>query len=176
MTAHAETPTTDRAEADHSPTTSTVGSEAAQPSAAAETPTGVRTEDGHLRAASSTATAEAPATGVISRLLPTSLHRRIPAVLHRRDFRRFWLGHSVSLIGDEVHRIAMPLAAVLLFGAGATAMSWLTAAPMIPALLLSIPAGIWVDRVPAVAESCSPPTSGGSWPCSRCRSPTPSAC
>jgi MFS family permease len=70
-------------------------------------------------------------------------------VLRRRDFRRFWLGHSVSLIGDEVHRLAMPLAAYVLFGAGATAMAWLTAAPMIPALLLSIPAGVWVDRRPS---------------------------
>ncbi|MEY9929200.1 MFS family permease [Catenulispora sp. GP43] len=96
--------------------------------------------------AATEAPAEAPTAGAISRLLPPGLQQRVPAVLHRRDFRRFWLGHSVSLIGDEVHRIAMPLAAVLLFGAGATAMSWLTAAPMIPALLLSIPAGIWVDR------------------------------
>ncbi|MEY9912178.1 MFS family permease [Catenulispora sp. MAP12-49] len=89
---------------------------------------------------------EAPTAGAISRLLPSGLRHRVPAVLHRRDFRRYWLGHSVSLIGDEVHRIAMPLAAVLLFGAGATAMAWLTAAPMIPALLLSIPAGVWMDR------------------------------
>ncbi|ACU73359.1 major facilitator superfamily MFS_1 [Catenulispora acidiphila DSM 44928] len=102
-----------------------------------------------IRTPGQAASAEAPTTGAISRVLPSSLHRRIPAVLQRRDFRRFWLGHSVSLVGDEVHRIAMPLAAVLLFGAGATAMSWLTAAPMIPALLLSIPAGIWVDRRPS---------------------------
>lgn len=92
---------------------------------------------------------EAPTAGAISRLLPPGLRQRVPGVLHRRDFRRFWLGHSVSLIGDEVHRIAMPLAAVLLFGAGAGAMAWLTAAPMIPALLLSIPAGIWIDRRPS---------------------------
>ncbi|WP_228561141.1 MFS transporter [Catenulispora pinisilvae] len=78
--------------------------------------------------------------------VPAAVRKRVPAILHRRDFRRFWVGQSVSLIGDEVHRIAMPLAAVKLFHAGPTAMSWLTAAPMIPALLLSIPAGIWVDR------------------------------
>ncbi|GAA2007452.1 MFS transporter [Catenulispora subtropica] len=71
---------------------------------------------------------------------------RLPAVLRRPDFRRYWLGQSVSLVGDEVHRIAMPLAAVLLFGAGATGMAWLTAAPLIPSLLLSIPAGVWADR------------------------------
>ena len=96
-----------------------------------------------------TTAAEAPSAGAISRLLPASLHDRVPPVLHRRDFRRFWLGHSVSVMGDEVHRIAMPLAALSLFGAGATAMAWLTAAPTIPALLLSIPAGIWVDRRPS---------------------------
>ncbi|MBS2537824.1 MFS transporter [Catenulispora sp. NF23] len=96
-----------------------------------------------------TAAAEAPAEGAISTRVPAALRDRLPAVLHRRDFRRYWFGHSVSLIGDEVHRIAMPLAAVGLFHAGPTAMSWLTAAPMIPALLFSVWAGVWMDRRPS---------------------------
>lgn len=92
-----------------------------------------------------------PALAGIGRItaLRSRISSRIPALLHGREFRRYWIGHSVSLVGDEVHRIAMPLAAVALFQAGPTAMAWLTAAPMIPALLLSIPAGIWVDRRPS---------------------------
>jgi MFS family permease len=74
------------------------------------------------------------------------IRRHLPETLHRPDFRRYWLGQSVSLVGDEIHRIAMPLAALLLFDAGATVMAWLTAAPLIPSLLLSIPAGVWADR------------------------------
>ncbi|NUR30822.1 MAG: MFS transporter [Catenulispora sp.] len=70
----------------------------------------------------------------------------MPDVLRRTDFRRYWLGQSVSMVGDEIHRIAMPLAAVLLFNADATATSWLTAAPLIPSLVLSMPAGVWADR------------------------------
>ena len=167
MTAPAETPANARTEAEvrieanartEAEVRPATSIEASRPPAAATeapTPDAPTLEAPTSEAPASEApTPEAPApeastTGAISRLLPPSLRHRVPTVLHRRDFRRFWLGHSVSLIGDEVHRIAMPLAAVLLFGAGAGAMSWLTAAPMIPALLLSIPAGVWVDRRPS---------------------------
>ncbi|WP_406143979.1 MFS transporter [Streptomyces sp. NBC_01012] len=42
--------------------------------------------------------------------------------------------------------MAIPLAAVVLLDAGATEMGWLTAAAMLPSLLLSIPGGAWADR------------------------------
>ncbi|MEV6108568.1 MFS transporter [Streptomyces sp. NPDC051940] len=70
---------------------------------------------------------------------------RIPDLLRERAFRRYWTGQSISLLGDEVHRIAMPLAAVLVLGADAADMGWLTAAPLLPALFLSMPAGAWAD-------------------------------
>ncbi|WBB60268.1 MFS transporter [Streptomyces sp. WMMC500] len=76
-------------------------------------------------------------------------HARLPAVpelLRDRPFRRYWTAQSVSLLGDEVHRIALPLAAVLLLGAGATDLGLLTAAALLPALLFSVPAGAWADR------------------------------
>jgi hypothetical protein len=42
----------------------------------------------------------------------------------------------------------MPLTAVLLFGAGPAETRLLTAAGAAPTLLLNLPAGAWVDRLP----------------------------
>ncbi|MQY11591.1 hypothetical protein SRB5_17100 [Streptomyces sp. RB5] len=69
----------------------------------------------------------------------------IPELLRERTFRRYWTGQSISLLGDEIHRVAMPLAAVTALGADAADMGLLTAAPLVPALLFSIPAGGWAD-------------------------------
>ncbi|WP_399880130.1 MFS transporter [Streptomyces sp. BBFR51] len=67
-------------------------------------------------------------------------------LLRERGFRLYWSAQSVSLVGDEVTILAIPLAAVLLLDAGATEMGWLTAAALLPSLLLSIPGGAWADR------------------------------
>jgi MFS family permease len=66
---------------------------------------------------------------------------RLPA------FRNLWLGQSVSLLGDQISFIALPLAAVLVLDAGPGQMGLLGAAALAPHLLLSLPAGVWLDRV-----------------------------
>jgi MFS family permease len=71
---------------------------------------------------------------------------RIPALLRERQFRRFWFGQTVSLFGDQVTLIALPLAAVLVLDAGPAQMGYLVAAELAPALLFSLHAGAWVDR------------------------------
>ena len=63
-----------------------------------------------------------------------------------RDFRTFWIGQSVSLVGDDITLFAIPIAAVLLLHAHPADMGLLTAAGLLPSLLLSLPAGAWVDR------------------------------
>lgn len=68
-------------------------------------------------------------------------------LLRERDFRNFWLGESISLLGDQISLIALPLAAVLVLDADAAAMGYLAAAGLAPHLLLSLPAGVWLDRV-----------------------------
>lgn len=68
-------------------------------------------------------------------------------LLREPDFRNFWLGQTISLVGDQVSLIALPLAAVLVLDAGAADMGLLTAAAYAPHLLLSLPAGVWLDRV-----------------------------
>jgi MFS family permease len=71
---------------------------------------------------------------------------RIPSALRQRDFRRFWLGETVSLFGDQITLIALPLAGVLALHASAAEMGYLTAAGIAPALVFSLHAGAWLDR------------------------------
>ncbi|MGH3036530.1 MAG: MFS transporter [Gaiellaceae bacterium] len=68
-------------------------------------------------------------------------------LLREREFRNFWLGQSVSLLGDQITYVALPLAAVLVLDAGPAEMGYLGAAALLPHLLLSLPAGVWLDRV-----------------------------
>jgi MFS family permease len=68
-------------------------------------------------------------------------------LLREREFRLFWLGESISLFGDQVTLIAMPLAAVLILDADAADMGYLGAAALLPHLLFSLPAGVWLERV-----------------------------
>jgi Na+/melibiose symporter-like transporter len=64
-----------------------------------------------------------------------------------RDFAVFWIGQSVSLIGSQITTLALPLAAVLTLGAGAVEMGMLQAAGFLPFLLLTLPIGVYVDRL-----------------------------
>ena len=69
----------------------------------------------------------------------TTLSRLTPALLRAHpQFRRFWTGQTVSLIGDQVTFIALPLVAVLELDASAAQMGYLTAAALIPNLLFSL--------------------------------------
>jgi MFS family permease len=68
-------------------------------------------------------------------------------LLRGADFRNLWLGQTVSLFGDQVTLIALPLAAVLVLHADAAEMGYLTAAALIPHLLFSLPAGAWLERI-----------------------------
>ncbi len=72
-------------------------------------------------------------------MIPPLLRENVP-------FRRFWLGHGISLVGDQVATIALPLAAVLVLDAGPAEMGYLTAALLAPNLLFALHFGAWVDR------------------------------
>jgi MFS family permease len=77
-----------------------------------------------------------------------AIRRLLPPLLHDApDFRRIWAGQTISVFGDEITRIAVPLVAVLILGADAAQMGSLTAAGLLPHLLLSLVAGVWLDRV-----------------------------
>jgi len=71
---------------------------------------------------------------------------RLPAALKLRDFRRFWIGETISLFGDQISLIAVPLVGVLVLNASAAQMGLLGAAELVPNLLFSLHAGALVDR------------------------------
>jgi MFS family permease len=85
------------------------------------------------------ATTQRPGPGATRR-------RRLPALLHEREFRRFWVGQSVSMLGDQVTLLAIPLLAVLVLHARPEQMGVLVAVGTLPSLLLSIWAGSLIDR------------------------------
>ena len=72
-------------------------------------------------------------------MIPPLLRENVP-------FRRFWLGQTISLVGDQVGAIALPLAAVLVLDVGPAQMGYLTAALLAPNLLFALHLGAWVDR------------------------------
>jgi MFS family permease len=75
------------------------------------------------------------------------LRRLVPPLLRENAvFRRFWFGQTISLFGDQVSLIAVPLTAVLVLDANASQMGYLVAAELTPNLLFALHAGAWVDR------------------------------
>jgi len=60
-------------------------------------------------------------------------------------FRRYWSAHTVSLLGDQISMLALPLVAVLALDADADDMGYLTAAALAPNFLFALHVGVWVD-------------------------------
>lgn len=63
-----------------------------------------------------------------------------------RDFLKLWGGETISLFGSQVTSLAIPLAGALVLGATPAQMGFLSAAGFAPFLLLTLFAGVWIDR------------------------------
>jgi MFS family permease len=63
------------------------------------------------------------------------------------DFVKLWSGQTISRFGSEISQLAIPLTAALVLGASPAQMGLLGAFEFAPFLLLSLFAGVWVDRV-----------------------------
>jgi MFS family permease len=70
----------------------------------------------------------------------------VPGLLRDRVFRRYWGASTISMFGDQISGIALPLAAVLALHAEAAQMGYLTALEWLPSLLFGLPMGALVDR------------------------------
>lgn len=68
-------------------------------------------------------------------------------LLRDRSYRRLWSSILISSFGGQVTMLALPLTAAVLLNATPTQMGWLTALELLPFILLSLPAGVWLDRV-----------------------------
>jgi MFS family permease len=64
------------------------------------------------------------------------------------DFIKLWSAETVSQFGTQVSQLALPLAAIDVLDASAFEVAALTTVEFLPFLLVSLPAGVWVDRLP----------------------------
>jgi MFS family permease len=75
--------------------------------------------------------------------------RRPGGLLWQRNFRLLWFGETVSQLGNAMALVGVPLVAVIVLHASTFAVGVLTAAAWLPWLVIGLPAGAWVDRLPA---------------------------
>jgi MFS family permease len=70
-----------------------------------------------------------------------------PSLLRNRDFLRLWTGETVSVFGSAITQLAIPLIAATVLQVSAFEFGLLSTIEMLPFILLSLPAGVWVDRL-----------------------------
>jgi MFS family permease len=68
-------------------------------------------------------------------------------LLRNRAYRRLFSSILISSLGGQVSMLALPLTAAVLLKATPTQMGLLTAFELLPFVLLSLPSGVWLDRV-----------------------------
>lgn len=68
-------------------------------------------------------------------------------LLRDATYRRLWTSILISSFGGQVTMLALPLTAAVLLHATPTQMGLLTAMEIVPFVLFSLPAGVWLDRV-----------------------------
>jgi MFS family permease len=68
-------------------------------------------------------------------------------LLRDATYRRLWTSILTSSFGNQVMMLALPLTAAVLLQATPTQMGLLTAIELAPFLLISLPSGVWLDRV-----------------------------
>jgi MFS family permease len=64
------------------------------------------------------------------------------------DFLKLWSAETVSQFGTQVSQLAIPLTAVIVLDASAFQVAALGTVEFLPFLLFTLPAGVWVDRLP----------------------------
>jgi MFS family permease len=78
---------------------------------------------------------------------PADEVKRRGGLWHHLDFRRMWIGETVSQFGSQISTIALPLVAILVVHATTFEVGLLTALESVAFLLVGLPAGAWVDRM-----------------------------
>ena len=81
------------------------------------------------------------------RILPQRPWLPAHDLLRDAAYRRLWTSILISSLGGQVTMLALPLTAAVLLQATPTQMGLLTAMEIVPFVLFSLPAGVWLDRV-----------------------------
>jgi MFS family permease len=75
------------------------------------------------------------------------MRRRMPRLLRVNEpFRAYWTGQTISLFGDQIALLAIPLLAVITLHADAKEMGFLAAVELAPSLFFAVHLGAWADR------------------------------
>jgi MFS family permease len=64
------------------------------------------------------------------------------------DFLKLWSAETISQFGSQITGLALPLVAIITLDVSPFAVSALFVVEFAPFLLISLPAGVWVDRLP----------------------------
>ena len=74
--------------------------------------------------------------------------RRRGGLWRQRNFALFWTGESISEVGNSVAVFAVPLVAIDTLHTSTFVVTLLTAMVWMPWVIIGVPAGAWVDRLP----------------------------
>jgi MFS family permease len=78
---------------------------------------------------------------------PADVIERRGGLWHHLDFRRLWIGETVSQFGSAVSNLALPLVAILVLHASTFEVALIATFESLAFLLVGLPAGAWVDRM-----------------------------
>ena len=71
-----------------------------------------------------------------------------PNLFRHPDFAKLWTASTISLFGTQISLIAIPVVAVLFLRVAPLQVALLGTLEFLPFLLFTLPAGVWVDRLP----------------------------
>ena len=86
------------------------------------------------------------AAGRLDTLCPEGMREDRLGLLRDLEFLKFWGGQSISLLGTQFTLLALPIVAAVTLRATPAEMGVLIAAQFAPGLLISLAAGVWLDR------------------------------
>jgi MFS family permease len=64
------------------------------------------------------------------------------------DFLKLWTGQAISEFGSQISQLALPWVALVTLHASAFEIAALGTVEFLPFVLFTLPAGVWVDRLP----------------------------
>ena len=69
------------------------------------------------------------------------------SLLRHRDFLKLWTAETVSVFGTQVTLLALPIVAATILNVSPFEFALLGTIEFLPFIFLSLPAGVWVDRL-----------------------------
>jgi MFS family permease len=71
-----------------------------------------------------------------------------PSLWRQPDFVKLWSAETISQFGTQVSQLAIPLIAAIVLEVTPFEFGLLATIEFLPFILISLPAGVWVDRLP----------------------------